>query len=182
MGERRCRMSGLVAESESTSGQLIDIQAVIQRLRMRVNEVETENADLRAQLGTWEGRRDNAQLGAEQERDFYMRRCEALEREIESLRNKPAVGSTHRVVFHSEQTLDGFTTYGYPTKAEHYRPIAQANIPVITGALPAAQPQTAPAPAPSAAPVSAAQADPATRNAGGDYENRGTRGFASRIR
>merc|ERR1712216_1007405 len=146
MGERRCRMSGLVAESESTSGQLIDIQAVIQRLRMRVNEVETENADLRAQLGTWEGRRDNAQLGAEQERDFYMRRCEALEREIESLRNKPAVGSTHRVVFHSEQTLDGFTTYGYPTKAEHYRPISQPMSQPLPRSAP--RPQAAPVPAP----------------------------------
>merc|ERR1711998_62903 len=119
------RLESLHEEAESTSGQLIDIQTVIQRLRMQCKELETENADLRAQLGTWEGRRDNAQLGAEQERDFYMRRCEALERELEALRNAPRTGSTHRVVFHSEQTLDGYTAYGYPTKAEHYRPISQ---------------------------------------------------------
>merc|ERR1711865_711705 len=150
------RVETLHEEGESTSGQLIDIQSVIQRLRMRVNEVETENADLRAQLGTWEGRRDNAQLGAEQERDFYMRRCEALEREVESLRNAPKAGSTHRVVFHSEQTLDGYTAYGYPTKAEHYRPISH----------------------PVAEPVELAAA-PALE---GGAENRGTRGFQSRIR
>eukprot|EP00658_Telonema_sp_P-2_P085146 TRINITY_DN9643_c0_g1_i1.p1 TRINITY_DN9643_c0_g1~~TRINITY_DN9643_c0_g1_i1.p1 ORF type:complete len:179 (-),score=47.37 TRINITY_DN9643_c0_g1_i1:158-694(-) len=164
--------SEMCIRDRTTSGQLVDIQTVIQRMRDQISALQAENAELRGNLGTCESRPDNAQLGAERERDFYQRRCAALEAEIEGLRNLPTAGSTHRVVFHSEQVLDGYTTFGYPTKAEHYRPIAQ----------PLGGPPVRPAIAPPARPAYTAPAPAAPAPAPQYGQNRGTRGFASRIR
>merc|ERR1711998_458147 len=125
---------------------------------------------------------------AEEERDFYIRRVAQLERELEEWRSKGggSGGGGNRVVFHSEQCLDKYIVYGYPCKAEAYRPIAVGNEafpqPPIDYVPPAAI-RAAPAPAaPPAAPVEAPRGTfgPAGKRDLRDKE--GMRGFASRIR